>query len=502
MFDARAWREAQHDPAIRRKHATTGIQIGCPPLAAGIGAFLGCFATLHLSASGVPPAIASATVTILLCASLILTGWAELVPSAFFPAAYGGSFGGMTPVAALSQSVERSGLPLGASFTMLSISCGLVFCLACAMDIRLRGGFMRGYGGRLGALAAAGSFLFVGLAPLLGVNGELFQVARVEMFESDLASVALIFVLCTTGILATLLALRHRQVASSRRDVRTLVAATVALVGLMLLQQVQPNDPCLVDAFYAGCFLGMSSPAQLRGPLQPILAAVILTALLIESCAILPGVGGSLGLVAFVTVVAMEGLKRILAVPPGAMDQEERGRAPPVGEPLAREVLGTGSLGSQSSAMPTGRHDIAGGVARGVSRSLTWRAKSAAAGLIIVSALVPCYSPPEQAAREDTGSIGDANTLVPAIRWTLEEAGPPTVSNVRSDAAIVAAPAVDLVVSTFNNGEVARDPVPDRRAQGSRDARAGDVMTTRTKRARLVVAPGEPTAARKPRNHR
>ncbi|WP_240535781.1 hypothetical protein, partial [Bradyrhizobium sp. STM 3809] len=287
------------------------FQLGCPPLASLIAAFLGCLMTLHLSASGLSPLIASAASALLLCASLIVTRTADLVPSTFFSSAYGGSFVGMTPVALLNASIIRAGLPLDAAFILLSLFTGMVFCLGCALDMWLRGGLARGYGGRLGALAAVASFLFVGLAPMLGTDGELFPIARRPVPELGLGAAAITFLLCSAGMLATMAALRWAPVAGSRRAVRIFVAAAVAFAGLVLLQQFVPNNASELDAYYAGCFLGMSSQRRLRSLWQAIAAALLLTVLLMLTCPILPAVGGSLGYVAFVSVMFVDAAVRL-----------------------------------------------------------------------------------------------------------------------------------------------------------------------------------------------
>ncbi|CCD86395.1 conserved membrane protein of unknown function [Bradyrhizobium sp. ORS 285] len=304
-FDPHMWRTRQLSRPIPF-YGSELFQLGCPPLASLIAAFLGCLMTLHLSASGLSPLVASAAAALLLCASLILTRTADLVPGTFFSSAYGGSFVGMTPVVLLNASVIRAGLPLDAAFVLLSLFCGLMFCLACALDLWLRGGLARGYGGRLGALAAVASFLFVGLAPMLGPEGELFPIARRPVPELGFVAAAITFLLCTVGMLATMAALRWAPVAGSRRAVRIFVAATVAFAGLVLLLQFVPNNASELDAYYAGCFLGMSSSRRLRSLLQAMAAAVLLAALLMLTAPILPAVGGSLGYVAFVSVLFVD----------------------------------------------------------------------------------------------------------------------------------------------------------------------------------------------------
>ncbi|MGJ4932086.1 hypothetical protein ACQR1I_34580 [Bradyrhizobium sp. HKCCYLS2038] len=309
-FDSRTWRERQLGRAVPF-YGYALFQLGCPPLASFVAAFLGCLVTLHLSAAGLSPLIASAAAALLLCSSLILTRAVDLVPSTFFSSAYGGSFVGMTPVALLNASIIRSGLPLDAAFVLLSLFCGLMFCLGCAIDMWLRGGLARGYGGRLGALAAVASFLFVGLAPVFGTDGELFPIARRGVLDRGLLTAAITFVLSTVGMLATMAALRWAPVAGSRRAVRIFVAATVAFAGLVTLQRLAPSDDFYLDAYYAGCFVGMSSERRLRNLLQAMAAAVVLTALLLLTCPVLPAVGGSLGYVAFVSVLFVDAAVRL-----------------------------------------------------------------------------------------------------------------------------------------------------------------------------------------------
>ncbi|MGJ5175811.1 hypothetical protein ACQR16_17860 [Bradyrhizobium oligotrophicum] len=306
----RAWRGRQHSRAVPF-YGSELFQLCCPPLASFIAGFIGCLMTLHLSASGLSPLVSSAMVALLLCASLILTRTAHLVPGAFFSSAYGGSLVGMTPVTLLNASALRAGLALDAVFVLLALFCGLVFCLACALDLWLRGGLARGYGGRLGALAAVASVLFVGLAQMLGAEGELFPILRRGMLEQRPGGAAITFALCTAGMFATIAALRCPPVAASRRAVRIFAAAGVALAGLVLLQQFVPTGTCDPDAYYAGCFLGMSSPRRLRSLLQAMAAVVLLTALLVLTCPILPAVGGSLGYVAFASVLFVDAAVRL-----------------------------------------------------------------------------------------------------------------------------------------------------------------------------------------------
>ena len=117
----------------------TDTLLGDAPTAAFAGAFLGCLATEFLMASGIVPAIASALATALLCGPLLLTRTTSLFVGAFFPALYGGTFAGMTPIVWLSDSASGYSLAsTGALSVALSIVCGLVFFVVADLDSRCR----------------------------------------------------------------------------------------------------------------------------------------------------------------------------------------------------------------------------------------------------------------------------------------------------------------------------------------------------------------------------
>jgi hypothetical protein len=244
--------------------------------------------------------------TILLCGPVLVTRTAGLFPGEFFTAVYGGSFAGMTSVLWLSEDVpEHSVLLVSALFILLSVACGLAFGIVAAIDIRAGRRIAGGYGGRSGAIAAVASFVFVELAPLFGADNARFRAPRIDMLDLDPRWAALSFSACLIGTVATLLALRRQSVATAASADRTFLAAVIALMGLVALQLNDPNDTRTAEAFYAGCFLGMSTPERLRGWIQPLLGAIVLTAMLAVVGTLMPGVGGSLGFAAFVTVAAL-----------------------------------------------------------------------------------------------------------------------------------------------------------------------------------------------------
>jgi hypothetical protein len=105
----------------------------------------------------------------------------------------------------------------------------------------------------------------------------------------------------------------RRKVAKAGRLKRIYVASTLALSGLAFLSIFYTDSARTLGDFYAGCFLGMSSPERLPGCRQTVFGSVALTAALTLVRVILPDVGGSLGLAAFFAVALVVGLRRAMA---------------------------------------------------------------------------------------------------------------------------------------------------------------------------------------------
>jgi hypothetical protein len=146
----------------------------------------------------------------------------------------------------------------GALFISLSIVCGLAFSAVAVFDNYSGRRLAHGYGGRSGAIATGACVLFVELASLCGADGRLFRAARADLADVSLGSLAPLVAACLAGTAVSLLVLRRERVAASDLADKTFVASLVALIGLMVVHLMSPTDARLLDAFYAGCFLGMS----------------------------------------------------------------------------------------------------------------------------------------------------------------------------------------------------------------------------------------------------
>jgi hypothetical protein len=325
------------------------------PLAAFAGAFGGCLVTLCLGAFGIAPGIASALATALLCGLLLVARTTRLVAGAFFTALYGGTFGGMTPILWLSENASSHWAASTAALSiLLSIACGLAFYLVVRVDIRSAAPIGAGYGGRLGAVATVASFLFIELAAPMGADVDRFHSVGAGAFDVEPWSAILGFLACLVGIVGTLLVLRQRRVAAAGVAERIFIASAVALVGLTILHLDNADDGRMSDAFYAGCFLGMSTPDRLKGWFQAVLGALVLTVLLIPVRAFLPGFGGGLGFAAFVTVMLLVASRRATAWTTREMLTGNNGVGSAVANAMIAASLMVGPLAPWNAATPDG----------------------------------------------------------------------------------------------------------------------------------------------------
>lgn len=397
--------------------------------AAFVGAFLGCLTSSYLSALGVAPAIASALATTLLCGQVLVIRKTSLLPDELFAAIYGGAFAGMTPLLRFSNNAsDPSFLHLSMLFTSLAIASGFAFCIVAAIDTRTARPLALGYGGRAGAIAAVACLVFVEVASLAGADDALFRSARADVLDAN--PTALSFVACLIGTFAVLLPLRGQGMKSAKTADRIFLAATIALTGLIGLHLSGLNDASVLDAFYAGCFLGMSTPERLKGRIEAVMAAMVLAVLLVQVRRLLPGVGGSLGLAAFLTVAVVVALSQIAAFVargfPGRRENPETVTQPIAPDPIA--------VGESPPFEPPGSS---------VEGTAGWRARvtanailaSLAIGCLLLRVLLVPEGPILNMAASTqvaggSASIPEQPVLFQAIPQTVDDAIPPGAPSV------------------------------------------------------------------------
>jgi hypothetical protein len=243
----------------------------------------------------------------------------SVVPIAF---GFGGRLGAIAAVASfflaqlagLSENAAGHSIAVaGALSISLSIVCGLAFLVVSMLDARSARPIAFGYGGRLGAIAAVASFSFVQLLGLFGADSSRFHGSWDDVVSVEPRVIILGFLACLLGMIGTSFVVRLQFAALAGVAVRIFVASAFASCGLMALDLISSSNGPMLGAFYAGCFLGMSSPERIKGQFQAVFAAFVLTAVLVVVRALLPGVGGGLGLAAFVSVAFLVALRRVTA---------------------------------------------------------------------------------------------------------------------------------------------------------------------------------------------
>jgi hypothetical protein len=394
--------------------------------AAFAGAFFGCLVTLHFSAFGVMPEIASALVTTLLGGQLLITRSTILSAREFVPAVYGGAFGGMTSVLWLSgMGSEHPDLSVVGLFISLSVFCGLAFSAVAIFDAYAGRRWTHGYGGRSGAIATVACVLFVQLAALAGADDGLFHIAREELADFNVGSLAPVIAACLSGTVVTLLVLRRARVAAADLADRTFVASAVALIGLLVVHRMSPTDARLLEAYYAGCFLGMSSRERLNGWIETVLGAIVLAGLIIQVRIFLPGIGGGLGLAAFVTVAILVILKQFTRfVLPINRSENMATQLPIVRNRFEHRV---------PSPPSERRRNARGGI--------SWRPVAVIASLAVVAALIGGLIWPAQLASKK--AIAVATTSVSAGEVATPDPAAPQAELRSSAIDAVPAPAAD-----------------------------------------------------------
>ncbi len=450
--------------------------------AAFAGAFLGCLATLLLGAFGVVPEIASALVTTLLGGLLLISRPTRLLTREVVPAVYGGAFGGMTSIHWPGGIGSDHPIMLaGALFISLSIVCGLAFSAGAVFDVRSGHRFTNGYGGRSGAIATVACVLFVQLAVFCGADDGLFHAARADLADFNISSLVTIAAACLAGTTVSLLVLRQERVVASDLADKTLIASAIALAGLIIVRRINSTDALLLDAYYAGCFLGMSSRERLKGCIDTMLGAVVLASLIIHVGIFLPGIGGGLGLAAFLTVAVLVTSKQFTRfVLPVSWSEN-----------MATQLSIVRSRAEHSMMKPQ--------FERRRSRwiNLSWRPAATVAGLVVSAAMIGGLIWPTRFVPKESVSV--ATAAMPVVDEVAAEPAAPQ-AEVPSSAVDATTPLG--IASEVNPASTASDQTAsneDRSETGAASlAELKLFKTTVDERAagseepRIVIAAGEP----------
>jgi hypothetical protein len=276
-----------------------------------LGAFIGCLATLVLVHVGVRVGIASALATACICCLLFL------VPKekrhnigVIAPAAYGGSFAGMTNLTSFGIDIQIDRVLLVALVVGLSVVTGLAFFFVSRMDKVFETPVGHGFGGRLGTVAALATMLFVLIVSIIGPPHWSVAWGDFGAIHLGAATLAAGLAAALVGAIGTAKLLREVFEPEAFHGTRILAAALFALAGLLALNILGWTS--IVAAFYAACFLGMATPKILKSYWILAWACIPLVVIVQVVAAVLPGMGGGLGLSAFIAVTLMTAVSGVL----------------------------------------------------------------------------------------------------------------------------------------------------------------------------------------------
>lgn len=186
-----------------------------------------------------------------------------------------GSFVGMTSPEVLSI------LP----FVIASSLASLIFVLS--KDV------FNGYGGKLGTIAFSGSLIIVCLSQASFLNGQIFNNNQ---------KIIIIIVSVIASIATHILNVRFKMGP-------VLASSIIGLSGSLLFLNINYSlGPTLATVIFGASFVGMTSRNKFSNEGFILLAGILFGFIFICNSTYFGGVGGKLGIIAFVSVLVIDGI--------------------------------------------------------------------------------------------------------------------------------------------------------------------------------------------------
>jgi hypothetical protein len=281
-----------------------------------LGALVGCLVTLVLVHFGMLVGIASALATAGICCLLYLMPKEKRQRVGLVaPAAYGGSFAGMTNFAGFDVDIQLDRVLLVALVVGLSVVTGLAFFFVSRIDKVSATPVGHGFGGRLGTVAALATMVFVLIVSIIGPAHWSVSWGDFGNIHLGAATLAAGLGAALVGAVGTAKLLRETFKPEAFHGTRILAASVFALTGLIVLNLLGWTG--VVATFYAACFLGMATPKILKSYWTLAWACIPLVVIVQVVTAVLPGMGGGLGLSAFLAVSFMVAVSAVLHISVG-----------------------------------------------------------------------------------------------------------------------------------------------------------------------------------------
>lgn len=239
------------------------------------------------------------------------------LPAPLATAAFCGTFAGMGSLLVVPGIANAAGLGAAAAALLATLD---------ATNTRV----LKGYGGRLGAVAALASFASIAATPSLVQSGYLFQPSLAKAAAAPKAFAVTIggtivgstamrlwakklaMLLLVGGTTSPLLSTPSKRAALARRLSNPVASASV--VGLTASLVIGPSDAALAASAFTGAFVSMSSPQKV-GSVRSLIGAAALAGLAqVGLAAVGVGAGGKLGAAAAIGVLLMRSLRAAAAV--------------------------------------------------------------------------------------------------------------------------------------------------------------------------------------------
>jgi hypothetical protein len=264
---------------------------------------LGAVATSALLVAGVEPVLASSGATVFYLLAAFALRFRGQQPAAVFC----GTFAGMT---SLFVFFNRAPFSLGFSiliYLCVAVVTGSLYVLIMYFEHKIPKQLFNGYGGRLGAIAfmgSAGCLMITGL--LIRLFSSDFQVVALKDSAafSEKAPLAMILTSALGSLLTRVLA---KDINSIIPGLNVVLSASICgFVGGIIFLFLPPLGPVASLYWYAGNFAGMSSTSILDSHARILLAGAITGVFLAGLHYYGSGVGGLLGVSAFLAVIVVK----------------------------------------------------------------------------------------------------------------------------------------------------------------------------------------------------
>lgn len=257
-----------------------------------IWALAGCMLTILIQFLGYSPVIASSLVGIMAsCLAILLKDMNTFSASAFC-----GSFAGMTSLS-LIFGQENHFLYKKVLFLcfLLSLMFGLIpFFILKTKEDKL---FFHGYGGRLGVMA------FFSVVIFIACKSFFYKEIPFKFFSLSFINANCLFIIlisCLAALLTTIFS-NYLKI-SVNSNYKILVSSLLTFCAYFIFYKFSNNLNLLSQAFYAGTFVGMSS-VEMLSKRHTLAAGSITGFILAFSENMFKGIGGKLGLTAFISVL-------------------------------------------------------------------------------------------------------------------------------------------------------------------------------------------------------